>query len=435
VRSVTDNGSGILWSTTLDPYGNPLSTVGTAQTTYGFTGEPTLPGGLVHLRARNYDPALGVFTSLDPFETTNRYNYVSGNPINYTDPLGLYPIQIPVPPPVPQPVPPPIYVISNAPANFQQNYISYADNPYLSMTYNPFVGFPPLAGIQSLELQQTAAAGAQVWEALYNLGYASRVSLEADNRFSFSIASAETQMLANQNMSPLYMAIRALNEGVCAATTTDSDGTISEGATDCLRGRTREQAAEDYAAIARRFKQNIDFGVQTAKDAAPLTDGLGDSNEGYGNGIAVAVSEVLFELQPTRLRMCNHIASISNLATTNWSDTKRNRWELGRKIFLLEAINTRTLPMAPDLITIAAGTGGGGGTAPNAVPGHAESNLYGLIGAISLVVPSVWDSFVAMGVSRPPCVNNDINQPNAASCSVWLRDNPKMRTVTVRPLS
>jgi len=35
---------------------------------YIFTGEMTDANGLVHLRARYYDPNVGVFASLDPFE-------------------------------------------------------------------------------------------------------------------------------------------------------------------------------------------------------------------------------------------------------------------------------------------------------------------------------------------------------------------------------
>ncbi len=64
---------------------------------YGFTGEPMDSIGLDYLRARYYSPALGVFTALDPFEgvwqtpmSINGYSYVSGNPVNRTDPLGLF---------------------------------------------------------------------------------------------------------------------------------------------------------------------------------------------------------------------------------------------------------------------------------------------------------------------------------------------------------
>ena len=55
--------------------------------------------GLVHLRARYYAPRQGRFVSRDVWEgdynrplSLNRWNYVEGNPKNYTDPSGNYPI-------------------------------------------------------------------------------------------------------------------------------------------------------------------------------------------------------------------------------------------------------------------------------------------------------------------------------------------------------
>jgi RHS repeat-associated protein len=97
VRGVVDTNANVLWSANLDGYGNPFSTVGTTQTNYGFTGEYGLPGGLVHLRSRNYHPALGVFASLDPFEgmagrpmSLNGYGWVEGNTPNAVDPSGEF---------------------------------------------------------------------------------------------------------------------------------------------------------------------------------------------------------------------------------------------------------------------------------------------------------------------------------------------------------
>jgi RHS repeat-associated protein len=58
-----------------------------------FTGEPLDANGLVYLRARYYHPGLGVFTGLDPVENLNRYQYVSSNPVNYTDLSGLVEIR------------------------------------------------------------------------------------------------------------------------------------------------------------------------------------------------------------------------------------------------------------------------------------------------------------------------------------------------------
>ena len=97
VRSVVDNALSVLWTGNPAPYGEYFSETGTRQSPYLFTGEYTDPiTGLVHLRARDYAPGIGVFTALDPFEgvaelpmSVNGYGYISANPINHTDPSGL----------------------------------------------------------------------------------------------------------------------------------------------------------------------------------------------------------------------------------------------------------------------------------------------------------------------------------------------------------
>lgn len=73
-----------------DPYGTVTQTSGSPQTVFGFTGEETDVNGLLNLRARYYNPAIGQFISLDPLETSNRFAYTNGNPINWTDPSGFY---------------------------------------------------------------------------------------------------------------------------------------------------------------------------------------------------------------------------------------------------------------------------------------------------------------------------------------------------------
>jgi RHS repeat-associated protein len=88
VRSGIDANLDIVWSEHFAPYGEPFGEVGTDASVFGFTGEPTDENGLVYLRARYYNPILGVFPSLDPVEFVNRYGYVDGNPINLTDPSG-----------------------------------------------------------------------------------------------------------------------------------------------------------------------------------------------------------------------------------------------------------------------------------------------------------------------------------------------------------
>jgi RHS repeat-associated protein len=89
IRTVTDADGAPLESRLYTPYGEPLSSTGTPQTIFGFTGEPTDANGLVYLRARYYNPALGVFPTLDPMEDGNRYAWVGGNVVNRVDPSGM----------------------------------------------------------------------------------------------------------------------------------------------------------------------------------------------------------------------------------------------------------------------------------------------------------------------------------------------------------
>lgn len=80
-----------------DPYGNVLSSAGTAGTAYGFTGEWTDNTGLVFLRARYYAPGVGRFISADTIgvrtmtpEASHRYVYGVNNPVRYVDPTGHF---------------------------------------------------------------------------------------------------------------------------------------------------------------------------------------------------------------------------------------------------------------------------------------------------------------------------------------------------------
>lgn len=98
VRVNVDRAGGVLESRNYDPYGNGFNPTGTSQTDYGFTGEP-LSGELLYLRARYYNPTVGMFTALDPFEGTydipmslNGYSWVEGNVPNVVDPTGKLPL-------------------------------------------------------------------------------------------------------------------------------------------------------------------------------------------------------------------------------------------------------------------------------------------------------------------------------------------------------
>jgi RHS repeat-associated protein len=79
------------------PYGDLLSSAGSADTAYDFTGEWRDNTGLIYLRARYYEPTVGRFISRDPWQgdlfTPMSYNlwaYAYANPLRYTDPSGEF---------------------------------------------------------------------------------------------------------------------------------------------------------------------------------------------------------------------------------------------------------------------------------------------------------------------------------------------------------
>jgi RHS repeat-associated protein/uncharacterized delta-60 repeat protein len=90
--SVTDLARG----TSYTAYGNPTGT-STFDPKLGYRGE-LQHDTLLHLRARNYQPGLGQFTSRDPLPgvtgtttLTNPYHYVDGRPLQASDPSGMQP--------------------------------------------------------------------------------------------------------------------------------------------------------------------------------------------------------------------------------------------------------------------------------------------------------------------------------------------------------
>ncbi|MEO1255483.1 MAG: RHS repeat-associated core domain-containing protein, partial [Bacteroidota bacterium] len=97
VRSVVDDNAVVQSAMNYDPYGNPMGAYGAG---FGFTGEQTDANGSVFLRARYYEPQMGVFNALDPFEgvadramSLNGYSWVEGNVPNAIDPTGQQTLQ------------------------------------------------------------------------------------------------------------------------------------------------------------------------------------------------------------------------------------------------------------------------------------------------------------------------------------------------------
>ena len=79
------------------PYGGLRGPQSIWPTGKGFVGGDVDPTGLIHIGAREYDPALGRFISVDPVQDLadpqqwNGYSYANNDPITRSDPTGLIP--------------------------------------------------------------------------------------------------------------------------------------------------------------------------------------------------------------------------------------------------------------------------------------------------------------------------------------------------------
>ncbi len=91
VTMMTTTGQGSAGTYTYDPWGNEM---GTSPTTYNpvrYSGSyRDSSTSMYQMGARYYDPSTARFTQPDPMG--GGYPYVSDNPVNLTDPSGLYPV-------------------------------------------------------------------------------------------------------------------------------------------------------------------------------------------------------------------------------------------------------------------------------------------------------------------------------------------------------
>ncbi|WP_285778969.1 polymorphic toxin-type HINT domain-containing protein [Microtetraspora sp. NBRC 13810] len=79
-----------------DPFGNPRGAPpGSWPSERGFIGGVGDPTGLTHIGAREYDPSIGRFVSVDPIlepgdpQNLNGYAYSDNSPVTYADPSGM----------------------------------------------------------------------------------------------------------------------------------------------------------------------------------------------------------------------------------------------------------------------------------------------------------------------------------------------------------
>ena len=92
-RAITDPTGAVVATYSYDAYGNTTTPPAAISNPLKYAGQyQDAESGLYYLRARYYDPATGQFMSRDPIASTTRqpYSYVANNPLNASDPLGLY---------------------------------------------------------------------------------------------------------------------------------------------------------------------------------------------------------------------------------------------------------------------------------------------------------------------------------------------------------
>jgi RHS repeat-associated protein len=106
VTSLSSTAGALAQTYTYDSFGKQTASSGSLVNPFQYTAREFDPEiSLYNYRERYYDPSVGRFLSEDPIRSDDAidfYAYVSNNPINFTDPLGLYGHD----PGVPLPIPP-----------------------------------------------------------------------------------------------------------------------------------------------------------------------------------------------------------------------------------------------------------------------------------------------------------------------------------------
>jgi len=99
VRQLSNAGGQVTLAQSYDPFGVLFESAGSGASEFRYTGEWWNDAAkLLYLRARYYEPGTGRFLSRDlwpgkpqePLSLFLSYLYGNGNPVNFTDPTGLY---------------------------------------------------------------------------------------------------------------------------------------------------------------------------------------------------------------------------------------------------------------------------------------------------------------------------------------------------------
>ncbi|MEO8609542.1 MAG: RHS repeat-associated core domain-containing protein [Chloroflexota bacterium] len=335
-----------------DPYGVTI-TGGVADSMpviYNFAGEPRDNHNLLYLRARYFNPTIGVFTALDPFEgawddpmSLNGYNYVHGNPVNWTDPSGKIGLEL-------------VLALAACPecvivgivgaavilgTLFILNQLNNADN--------------------SRSLGQTIADGA---ENLWNNVCVPAIKSVAEVLGQSASSSFGSQMSQVAHDSQLENDRRLVNLRARARDYVDEHK--MDESQDCLGGMSPPVAADYFALVAQMYwaAGSISAG-KNAPMAVAVTRGR---DEGTGK--------------------CREFVAVSNELSSRKFDELKVVYDLALPGIKWLASGRSLLPFANTSVPILGGVPqkGGGST------GHAEQLLYQRISPMR-----------AMGVSRELC--------------------------------